>query len=359
MSAQGEDRSDFQAVMPPLDRNGKKLDFIIFKATEGTTWTSRTYKQNVALAKSAGVPYGSYHFFHPSLNVEAQVALFLSFTAENGGLHPGTILACDSEIQSGANAQAVLMRPNRSHLLEHDPGTGLARVRLGASIPTSDVVTDHALHAPLAVVNSATRRFLDETATGVRVALGSDVCQEMLYSFLGMLPQLASCTGYPLWVADFTSHAPASVHPWSNWVIWQFAGGGGRGGSDQDGYNGDAAAFNKWRLSKVGSHPHQPDTQPVPQWEKNMLNALPTLGKGAKDQPGHVYFVTRLQALAKAIGTINNLPNARNLTVDGNYGDSTVKAIKAVQQLFGFTGSNVDGITGPMTWSVLVTGGHA
>lgn len=356
MSAQGEDRSDFQAVMPPTDRNGKKLDFIIFKATEGTTWTSRTYRQNIAQAKARGVPFGSYHFFHPSLNVEAQVALFMSFVAENGGMQPGAMMACDSEIASGVNGQAMLLS-RRSHLLEHDPGTGLARVQAGAMIPTADVETDHALHAPLSRVNLATKNFLDETRTAVTVALGSDVCQELLYSFLGMLPQLSSCTGYPLWVADFTSRAPSSVHPWSNWLIWQYAGGGGHGGSDQDGFNGDAAAFNRWRLSKIGTHP--PQNQPVPQWEKNMLNALPTLGKGAKDHPGNVFFVTRIQALAKAIGTINNLPDAKNLPVDGNYGDSTVKAIKAVQHQFGFTGHNVDGITGPMTWSVLVTGGHA
>src|SRR4051794_13885691 len=108
MSAQGEDRSDFQSVMEPVDRNGKKLDFIFFKATESVTWTSRTYRENVARAKAAGVPYGSYHFFHPSVAVEPQVALFMSFVAENGGLHPGAMLACDSEIQSGVREQARL-----------------------------------------------------------------------------------------------------------------------------------------------------------------------------------------------------------------------------------------------------------
>jgi len=93
MSAQGEDRSDFQSVMDPVDRNGRKLDFILFKATEGLTWTSKTYKANIARAKAQGVPYGSYHFFHPSLAVEPQVALFMSFVAENGGLNPGAMLA--------------------------------------------------------------------------------------------------------------------------------------------------------------------------------------------------------------------------------------------------------------------------
>lgn len=351
MSAQGEDRSDFQSVMDPTDRNGKKLDFIFFKATEGTTWTSKTYKANLARAKAQGVPYGSYHFFHPSLAVEPQVALFMSFVAENGGLNPGAMLACDSEIRSGVSERAELFS-NRSSLFMMEEHSQLAVIRPGAMIPAEHVVTEHPLHAPLGTVGSATRSFLDETRTAVRVALGDDVCQELLYSFLGMLPQLSGCTGYPLWVADFTSKAPASVRPWSHWDLWQFAGGGGHGGSDQDAYNGDAAHFNAWRLSKTGS-------QSAPQWEVDMLNKLPTLGKGAQDNPGSVFFVTRIQTLVKMIGTINNVAAAKSLTVDGKYGDSTVAAVKAVQHNFGFTGADVDGITGPNTWTILVTGSRA
>ena len=192
MSAQGEDRSDFQAVMPPVDRNGKKLDFVVFKATEGTGWTSKTYKQNVANAKAAGVPYGSYHFFHPSLNVDAQIALFLAFVAENGGLNPGTILACDSEIQSGVSERLFLSDgPNRSDLLESSSLSGLARVRDGVSFPTQHLVDSATpTSASVSLVNSATKSFLDGVRTGVEVALGGDYCQEMLYSFLGMLPAL-------------------------------------------------------------------------------------------------------------------------------------------------------------------------
>ena len=90
-----------------------------------------------------------------------------------------------------------------------------------------------------------------------------------------------------------------------------------------------------------------------------MLNVLPTLGKGAKDKPGQTFFVTRIQALAQAIGVVAGLPAAASLKVDGVYGDTTVNAIKAVQDHFGFTGRDLDGITGPKTWGVLVTGGHA
>ena len=83
------------------------------------------------------------------------------------------------------------------------------------------------------------------------------------------------------------------------------------------------------------------------------MNVLPTLQQGAQDQPGQVFFVTRVQALANVIGMVNNLPAATNIPEDGGFGQVTVAAVKAVQQLFGLT---QDGIVGSATWSVLVTG---
>jgi peptidoglycan hydrolase-like protein with peptidoglycan-binding domain len=53
------------------------------------------------------------------------------------------------------------------------------------------------------------------------------------------------------------------------------------------------------------------------------------------------------------IGNVNSLPAASNLAEDGVFGPATTAAVKAVQQLFGITR---DGIVGPQTWSVLVTG---
>lgn len=84
-----------------------------------------------------------------------------------------------------------------------------------------------------------------------------------------------------------------------------------------------------------------------------MMNVLPALQQGAQDQSGQVFFVTRAQALANVIGTVNNLPPASNLAEDETFGSATTAAAKAVQQFFGIA---PDGIVGPQTWSVLVTG---
>jgi murein L,D-transpeptidase YcbB/YkuD len=91
----------------------------------------------------------------------------------------------------------------------------------------------------------------------------------------------------------------------------------------------------------------------VPAWETAMMNVLPTLQQGAQDHRGQIFFVTRIQALASAIGTINNLPAASGLAEDGTFGATTTAAVIAVQAFFGIA---QDGIVGPQTWSVLVTG---
>jgi peptidoglycan hydrolase-like protein with peptidoglycan-binding domain len=94
----------------------------------------------------------------------------------------------------------------------------------------------------------------------------------------------------------------------------------------------------------------------VPAWETAMMNALPTLQQGAQDQPGQVFFVRRVQALAGVVGNVNHLVPAMNLAVDGIFGPATTAAIKAVQA---FSGIAQDGIVGPQTWGVLVTGSPA
>lgn len=110
----------------------------------------------------------------------------------------------------------------------------------------------------------------------------------------------------------------------------------------------DVSVFSSDWLAAGGQ---QPPT--VPAWETAMMNVLPTLRQGARDQPGQVFFVRRAQALANVIGNVNGLPPASDLAEDGVFGPATAAAVRAVQALFGIA---QDGIVGPQTWSVLVTG---
>jgi peptidoglycan hydrolase-like protein with peptidoglycan-binding domain len=110
----------------------------------------------------------------------------------------------------------------------------------------------------------------------------------------------------------------------------------------------DVSVFSSDWLASGGQPPPT-----VPAWEVAIMNALPVLAQGASDQPGQVFFVRRAQALTGVIGDVNQLGPAMNLAVDGIFGPATTAAVKAVQAAFGIT---QDGIVGPQTWGVLVTG---
>jgi peptidoglycan hydrolase-like protein with peptidoglycan-binding domain len=88
-----------------------------------------------------------------------------------------------------------------------------------------------------------------------------------------------------------------------------------------------------------------PAPTPVPAWETMMMNSLPTLSLGATDtkQP---WMVKRIQGLCLAL-------LANGLTIDGSFGPATEAAVKSIQADHDVT---VDGVVGPETWSVLVTG---
>lgn len=96
-----------------------------------------------------------------------------------------------------------------------------------------------------------------------------------------------------------------------------------------------------------------PAPSPVTSWQEAIMNQLPVLGEGAVDEPGHVFFVHRLQALTACYGQITGLAEAAALKVDGSFGPATKAAVIASQQHAGIA---TDGIVGSVTWSVLLTG---
>ena len=122
----------------------------------------------------------------------------------------------------------------------------------------------------------------------------------------------------------------------------------------------DTDVFNRaWLLDQSGrpvpppAPPKPPPARPVPAWQEHIMNALPTLSAGADDTAGHVFYVHRAQALTKVYGGFTGLAEAAGLEITGIFNAATKAAVEQVQSHAKIT---ADGVVGPHTWSVLITG---
>lgn len=106
----------------------------------------------------------------------------------------------------------------------------------------------------------------------------------------------------------------------------------------RDGLPGIAAAAAK--LHKR-NHNHN--------WTEAIIRGLPTLKQGDKDPTHGRRMVARVQAL---LHDVKELPLGRG-GVNGRYDKATTTAVKHLQGQHNLT---VDGICGPHTWAVLITG---
>ena len=88
--------------------------------------------------------------------------------------------------------------------------------------------------------------------------------------------------------------------------------------------------------------PPPPPSSTVPTWQVDMMNSLPTIQQGATGP-----YVRRVQGLCLAA------LSGSKLAIDGIFGPNTTAAVKQAQTAAHVT---VDGIVGPVTWNVLVTG---
>ena len=76
---QGIDVSHHQGKIEwPVLAARNDIKYVYIKATEGATHKDTRYHENVKEARKVGIPVGSYHYFHPNVPVEKQLANFTS-----------------------------------------------------------------------------------------------------------------------------------------------------------------------------------------------------------------------------------------------------------------------------------------
>jgi hypothetical protein len=313
-NAVGEDRSSFQ----PVGSWGGNM-FAFSKATEGTNWSDPTFAQNWANAAAEGKVRGAYHFFHPADSAGGQAAFFMSVVKDRG-LRAGDVLIADVEISAGADGMegyGTEGAASRAH-------TELRALPRGFTA---------------AGVGSGALQFLQEVQ-----AMAGPGCQVMLYSSLFMAQNLLpACSAYPLFLAYYAGAPASNVAPWRSWSFWQ-NGARGPGGGDLDYFNGDEAALRSWANASP--------VPPVANWTEVLVDNLPTLQLGSKDDgPSATWYVRRLQNEVAGYGRWNGLGRVTAITDDGNFGQGTRAAVLAVQA---HAGLKQDGIVGKGTWTVLI-----
>lgn len=217
MTLHGPDLSHHQGSvdMSALRRGG--ADFVILKATQGTTMVDATFAPRLAAARAAGLLVGAYHFAGGG-NPVAEADYFLAHVDHRAG----EVLVLDWEI---AHA---------------DPDSWVAafvqRVKDSVGVP------------PMVYMNSSTARSISWAKT--------------------------RATNAGLWVAQYGTNtgvkqSPPSVGAWGSFAEWQYSSRGGFSGVigqiDVNEFYGDAAAWQRYGgLNAASSPPVAPAPAPAP-----------------------------------------------------------------------------------------------
>lgn len=98
---------DISAYQGDIDFNAVKssnINYVLIKATEGTSYIDLPYKMYYNNAKNAGIKVSFYHFFHPANNPITEAQHFLSAI---NGLKLDCKVAIDIEITQGLNRDQI------------------------------------------------------------------------------------------------------------------------------------------------------------------------------------------------------------------------------------------------------------
>jgi GH25 family lysozyme M1 (1,4-beta-N-acetylmuramidase) len=202
----GVDVSDWQGTAINWTQVAKSAQFAYVKATEGTSFVSRTFASQYTGAKRAGLYVGAYAFGRPDEPPVQQADHFVdtaNFTRDGKTLPPMLDIEWPYEING--------------RIVASYPCYGMSR--------------------------SAMVAWITAWADEVHKRTGSPV---MVYTAAGWWNE---CTGgsavladQPLFVATYSHRAPQLPKGWTHWTIWQYAADGRLPG-DQDVLEGDASTL--------------------------------------------------------------------------------------------------------------------
>lgn len=285
------------------------IEGVIVKLTEGVSyvnpWIDRSQNplgaDDIADAQAAGLVVSGYHFLHPEIDGVSQA----QFCLANGGSRVSGIWI-DAEVTDSQTWATIETDMQRCH----------------------DYLALQAGKAAGAYVNQTWY-----AATGI----GS--------------------WGWYVWLAAPSDSAPPD--PCVNWQYGTSTVAGIEGQVDRDRWVGTEDVYRAFFGAVASTQPTPspeptpaptptPTPEPTPSPTPDPTPApsggdvpLPTVSQGSS----LTYWVQTVQALLK------DKMGQTTLAVDGSFGPLTEEAVKTVQGFFGVT---VDGIVGPVTWSILL-----
>ena len=218
---------------------GSGVKFVYARAGQGNYHTDQTYATNDTQAKAAGLAFGAYDVFDPTVDPTAQANYFLS------GAH----------------------------------------IAAGDLIPAVDVVgdghggpSDNGAGVTPAVFTSRLQTWLNvvQGALGVRPLLYADTSEWNTFTGSDTAFGMA---GYPLWIA-YTGANPSPPLPggWTTWAFWQHSNSGSvpgiSGAVDEDYFSGASNGGNLCTATVSGGQVAAPVKTMAPQ-----ISGTPTIGQ--------------------------------------------------------------------------------
>lgn len=169
---------DVSSYQGRIDWNAVKstgIGFAYAKCTEGTSFIDDQYDRNSHALRQWEVPFGAYHYFHPSIDPIEQAQFFLKATDDHGGLIP----MVDVEETEGESAESIV-----------------------TSLATFTRAVEQKFGKKMLIYTGYS---FWNTSVG-----GSD-----------------GFAGHPLWISEYNSDdAPTLPNGWTEYAIWQYADDG-------------------------------------------------------------------------------------------------------------------------------------